>query len=103
MGVYFRGCAPGHTRVRDAMSKRVFTCAPDDAVERVCGIISEHQVRRLPVVDAQGRLIGIVSLADIARYLHELPAAHPTRQILVTTMAAVCDPQPCSTIGQCLD
>lgn len=94
MAVYFRGCAPGHARVRDAMSKSVFTCSPDDAVERVCGIIGEHQVRRVPVIDAQERLIGIVSLADVVRYLNALPAAHPTRQLLVATMAAVCDHQP---------
>jgi CBS domain-containing protein len=94
MAVYFRGCAPCHSCVRDAMSKTVFVCSPDDTVERVCGIISEHQVRRVPVIDAEGRLIGVVSLADVAHYLNELPAAHPNRQLLVTTMASVCDRQP---------
>ena len=91
MAVYFRGCAPSDGLVRDAMSNRVYTCSPDDAVERICEIIGEHRVRRVPVSDAEGHLIGIVSLADVVHHLNGLPAAHPCRQLLVATMAAVCD------------
>jgi CBS domain-containing protein len=39
-------------------------------VERVAEIMREHQIRRVPVADANGRLLGLVSLADIARFVH---------------------------------
>ena len=50
----------------DFMRKQVFTCAPDDSVDEAERRMGEHQVRRLPVVDAGGRLCGILSLDDIA-------------------------------------
>lgn len=53
--------------VTSAMSKQVFACAPDDEVAAAEKLMREQQVRRLPVLDGQGRLAGIISLNDIAR------------------------------------
>lgn len=52
--------------VRDAMSKEAFTCGEDDDETRVHTLMREHQVRRLPVIDGEGHLRGIVSLNDLA-------------------------------------
>jgi CBS domain-containing protein len=54
-------------RAADAMSAQPFTCREGDTVaegERAMGL---HQVRRLPVVDAHGRLVGLLALDDVAR------------------------------------
>lgn len=56
-----------NSTVRDAMSDQVLYCYDDDDIENVARNMSEQQVRRLPVVNHDKRLVGIVSLADIAR------------------------------------
>jgi CBS domain-containing protein len=52
--------------VSAVMSKELFTCHPSDTVARVEAIMRTQQIRRLPVVDNEGKLVGIVSLEDIA-------------------------------------
>jgi CBS domain-containing protein len=60
-----RDLAPD-TPVRDVMSKEVLYCFLDEDVEHVAGNMGEQQVRRLPVLDREKRLVGIVSLGDLA-------------------------------------
>ncbi len=52
--------------VGEVMTHEVLYCRADDEIADVCENMSDLQVRRLPVVDADKRLVGIVSLADIA-------------------------------------
>jgi CBS domain-containing protein len=59
------GTSPTHERVCDVMSSEVLSCFEDQPVENVAKIMAEHGVRRLPVLDRQGRLSGIVSLSDL--------------------------------------
>lgn len=54
-------------RVADAMSRTLTACAPRDKVSEVEQLMRSQQVRRLPVIDKDGSLCGIVSLADLAR------------------------------------
>ena len=54
------------TKVRDVMSDGVAWAYEDDSVENAAMIMSEWQVRRLPVVDRDKRLVGIVALGDFA-------------------------------------
>ena len=61
------GRALADLQVREAMSCKLFTCGPNDELSRVEEIMSLHQVRRLPVVDLAGHLLGVVSLDDIAK------------------------------------
>lgn len=56
----------GNAYVRDIMSTGVHWVYEDDSVDKAAGMMSEHQVRRLPVVNRDKRLVGIVSLGDIA-------------------------------------
>jgi CBS domain-containing protein len=60
-----KGCSPD-AKVREVMSKNVKYAFDDDDVEEVTSNMAEIQVRRLPVVNRDKRLVGIVSLADIA-------------------------------------
>ncbi|MEJ2515605.1 MAG: CBS domain-containing protein [Gammaproteobacteria bacterium] len=54
------------TTVRDAMSEGIRYCMETDAVEKAADIMAREQVRRLPVINSNKRLVGIVSLGDLA-------------------------------------
>jgi CBS domain-containing protein len=63
-----RGVAQGpETLVRELMTNDVVCARPDDEIEDVANRMSEAQIRRLPVIDAQDMLCGIVSLGDLSR------------------------------------
>ena len=52
--------------VTDAMTSNPAACRADDDVEGALALMAERQVRRMPVVDAAGRLVGIIAQADVA-------------------------------------
>ena len=60
------GQDPGTTKVADVMSTDVRTCTADQSVEAVLDTMGDVQIRRIPVLDAQSKVIGIVSLGDVA-------------------------------------
>jgi CBS domain-containing protein len=65
-----RGVAEGHgpeTQVRDLMTNDIVCARFDDDTDDVASRMSEAQVRRLPVVDQDQQLCGIVSLGDLSR------------------------------------
>src|SRR4051794_41303267 len=51
--------------VSRAMSDRLHACGPDDAVNAAEKTMRAHQIRRLPVVDSDRKLLGVLSIADI--------------------------------------
>lgn len=57
----------GDTAVRDVMSGGVRTCGPDDSIDTVLELMGREQVRRVPIVDERGSLVGVVSQADLLR------------------------------------
>ena len=59
------GFAAGERKVRDVMTGRVVSAAPDMDVAEAAAIMGREQLRRLPVVE-NGKLCGLVSLADLA-------------------------------------
>ena len=62
---------PPETQVREVMSGDVLYCFADEDVEHVAANMGEQKVRRLPVLDRAKRLVGIVSIGDLA--LHSRP------------------------------
>jgi CBS domain-containing protein len=56
-----------NAKVREAMTKEVKYCFEDEDVAHVCENMSDIQVRRLPVMNRDRRLVGIVSIGDLAR------------------------------------
>jgi CBS domain-containing protein len=63
------GLASARVRVREAMSTLIFSCGPDDTLEAAMDMMSSYHVRRLPVQDEAGMVVGWVTLSDIARRL----------------------------------
>ncbi|MDD4715164.1 MAG: CBS domain-containing protein [Oscillospiraceae bacterium] len=57
---------PQATPVREIMSKDVVTITPGEDVRKAASLMAHHQIRRLPVVD-NGRLVGMLSLGDMAK------------------------------------
>ncbi|MFN7922026.1 MAG: CBS domain-containing protein [Bryobacteraceae bacterium] len=66
---------PAKTMVRDVMTPEPVTCSPEARFSDVLSIMAEHQLRRLPVVDCEGKLLGVVSHADLALYMDEMAQA----------------------------
>lgn len=65
-----RAIAGGHgidTKIREVMSARPACCGPDDDIGLVERIMADQQVRRVPVVDRNNRVVGMVAQADLAR------------------------------------
>lgn len=67
MAAYTRGLPLGDMTVASAMAREVFACHVGDALDTAEAIMRAHQVRRLPVLGFEDRVVGILSLSDIAR------------------------------------
>lgn len=57
----------GNTTVREVMSDGICYCFEDDDLNQAAQLMAEHQVRRLPVLNRDKRLVGVVALADLGR------------------------------------
>jgi CBS domain-containing protein len=69
-----RGVADGldsATSVRQLASKDVVTIDPQQSLEEAARLMAEHQIRRLPVVEEDGRLVGMLAQADVAAAGHD--------------------------------
>ncbi len=60
------GRNPDNTRAMDVMTAEVYYCYQDQAVEEAAQVMEEKQIRRLPIVNRNKKLVGIVSLGDLA-------------------------------------
>jgi CBS-domain-containing membrane protein len=93
MGALFQGKPLRELRVRNAMAQQLLACQPQHSLEQAERAMRNARVRRLPVIDDQGNLIGMLSLADIAR---EAAAEQSQSKREVTelevndTLAAIC-------------
>jgi len=62
---------PKTTRVKEVMTTLVATCRFDDDADKAIELMQQHQVRRIPIVDGDGHLVGIISQADVATRVDE--------------------------------
>ncbi len=93
MAAYTQGTPLEVIRVESAMSKHVHTCGPLDSVSSAEKAMQANQVRRLPVVDPAGELVGVVSMNDIAiEAAREKGMRRPAVPLdgLALTLASVC-------------
>jgi CBS domain-containing protein len=65
--VVAEGKDPQSTQVREIASRELVTVDPDQSLDEAARLMAQHQVRRLPVVEEDGRLVGIVAQADVAQ------------------------------------
>jgi CBS domain-containing protein len=96
MAAYTQGRQISEITVEPIMSKQVISLSPDDLISTAEKLMQSAQVRRLPVLDADQKLVGIISINDLAREAaRERPAK--TKQIepddIAVTLAAVCRPR----------
>jgi CBS domain-containing protein len=94
MCAYFSGKSLAELRVAEAMSNAVFTCRPEDTLEQVIRVMADHQVRRLPVIDARGKLVGLLSMNDLVRQLMSLEDGREHARLvtrLVEAQASICE------------
>jgi CBS domain-containing protein len=57
---------PKAVRVGEAMTPNIIYCFEDEDVERAASLLADHQIRRLPVLNRERHLVGVVSLGDLA-------------------------------------
>lgn len=98
MAAYTKGLPLSAIVVRDVMARHVHTCSPDDSLVRAATLMADAQVRRLPVADTAHRLVGIVSLADIARSAQALGQREGAELVLQLLRAV--SQRPHVTAGQ---
>jgi CBS domain-containing protein len=69
------------TTINEIASRHLVTVDPQQSVEEAMRLMAEHQVRRLPVCEEDGRIVGIVAQADIARHASDERAGQTVEQI----------------------
>ena len=76
--------------VERSMSKNLFWCDQNDELEKAQELMQQHQVRRLPVLDGNKKLAGMLSLNDIAQEYSVRPKKSIKPEMLADTLAAIC-------------
>ena len=66
--VVAEGRDPQSTKVEDVASQNLVTIDPQQELDEALRLMAQHQVRRLPVVEEDGKLVGIIAQADVARH-----------------------------------
>ena len=72
---------PNTTTVRETASTELVTIDPEQDLDEALRLMAQHQVRRLPVVEEDGRLVGIVAQADVARHGEDRETGQVVEQI----------------------
>jgi CBS-domain-containing membrane protein len=98
MASYTRGQRLDQIRIGDVMSTQVHACRPHDSADRAEELMKQAQVHRLPVVDDANQLLGLVSVADLARRARTPGAGKartaPTPAEIGDTVAAISQERP---------
>src|SRR5262245_6269467 len=92
MSANFSGRALRELRAASCMAAAVVTCRPDDAPHAVARVMGAKKVRRVPVIDEGGRLIGLVSVGDLLSAAAAAPAKEKKaiHAALVDALTAIC-------------
>ena len=93
MASLFQDAPPSAIPIASAMSKELRFCSPEDSVTSAEQTMRAHQIRRLPVLDDERRLLGMLSLADIIRATErdEARRREVPREELTATLADICE------------
>ena len=85
--VLAEGLDPATTAVEHAMSKRVVACSPDDSYDQALELMEKHRIRRVPAIDHSGRVVGVISEADVALRVRD-------RQKTAKVIESISQPDP---------
>lgn len=64
--VVAEGRDPNAVKVEEVMTREPSTCRAEDELQKAVGLMAERQLRRIPVVDEAGKVVGIIAQADVA-------------------------------------
>jgi CBS domain-containing protein len=79
--VVAEGKDPESTTVREVATTRLVTVDPEQDLDEALRLMAQHQVRRLPVVEEDGRLAGVVAQADVAKHTSDEKTGDLVEQI----------------------
>ena len=99
MAAYTQGLGLAAIPVASAMARQVVAAHLEDTVESVESLMRTSQIRRVPVLDREDRIAGIVAMNDLARLAARAHRNGVDRD-LIKTMAAVCKPRAHATLSQ---
>jgi CBS domain-containing protein len=89
LNVVADGLDPEKVLINEIMTSRPVTCRLDDDLQHLLQAMAEHQVRRVPIVDTQNRIVGIVAQGDVATRTQEpVQTAEVVRKISRPTVEA---------------
>jgi CBS domain-containing protein len=91
MCALFQGKPLRELRVSDAMAREILSCRPEDSLEKAERAMRAAHIRRLPVIDGEGGLVGVLSLADLAREATRERTQLSESEVNMT-YAAICEP-----------
>ena len=91
MGLFFENARPDDLRVDHVMSRQVVVCRDDDELVHALELMSSFEVRRLPVLGADGMLEGILSINDLVR--SSAREGDPAPEVFVEALAQICTPR----------
>jgi len=83
-----KGLNPLEMQVADCMSTPLVSVMPDNSLDECYRTLEENQIRRVPVVGAGGKCVGIVSLADIARNVSKADSGEILNQVSAVSASA---------------
>ncbi|MFA5837780.1 MAG: CBS domain-containing protein [Bellilinea sp.] len=66
-----QGSDPKSVQVEEVMTYKLVTCRPEDDIQRALDKMSEHQLRRIPIVNEDNKILGIISQADVATRVNQ--------------------------------
>ena len=90
MAAYTQARPLSEISIASVLSGEPQVCGPDDSLDDVVSLMRTHEVRRIPVVDTERKLLGMLSLADLALYVASLPGdiVH-AREVLARLLAVL--------------
>ena len=71
MKVIAKGQDAKSTKVEAVMTRQVVTCRAEDDLQKALDAMAKHQLRRIPIVDNDNRIVGIISQADVATRVNQ--------------------------------
>jgi len=83
-GVVGKQLDPAQVRVADVMTSRVICCTPATSIEEARELMKTRRIRHLPILDAEGEVVGIVSIGDLNAHLttHQEATIHQLHEYL---------------------
>ena len=97
MAAYTQGRHLSAIPVGTAMAKTVIACQASDGISRAEALMRDNKVRRLPVLDENGYVVGVISLNDMAREAMRQASmgkrAEVKEDAVAETLACVCQPR----------